>query len=85
MFKHNKLRYWLGLPCVVYMKGMYCVSRRELLVNRVYLSESEFYWWLEEKWKYVAGYETPEEAYANYTLITDTHNKKKGFSKVKPV
>lgn len=83
MFKHNKLRYWLGLPCVVYTKGMYSISRLGL-GDRTYLDQKEQYWW-HGIHEYVGLYKTPEEAYDKYILITEEHKKQKEFSKVRPV
>lgn len=83
MFKHNKLRYWLGLPCVVYTRGVYSISRRGLGA-RSYLDQKDHYWW-HSIHQYVGGYDTPEEAYDKYILITEEHKKNKELDKVRPV
>ena len=71
MFKYNKLRYWLGLPCIVYTRGMYNVSKRELLFNRVYLDESDEFWWLDSQGEYTGTYSTHEKAYGRYIKMIE--------------
>jgi hypothetical protein len=60
MFEHNKLRYYLGLVCVVAIRGKFAVSRRSLFC-REYLDFSDQGWW----GKLYTGslFETPEEAF----------------------
>ena len=66
MFKYNKLRYWLGLPCVVTTNGLFVVSKRTFVI-RVYLSNDEYLWWgASYREQYCKGFETVEESYDHY-------------------
>lgn len=61
MFKYNKLRYWLGLPCVVRVGGEGLPSVLELIQDSTYLTLS-----------ITGGVEPSEES----TVGGSTHQKK---------
>ena len=58
----NKVRYWLGLRCVVEMNGKFFVTKRQCFVLRVYQGTDDGYWW-PSTFDY-AAYDTKEKAFA---------------------
>lgn len=71
MFKYNKLRYWLGLPCVVTKDGKFYV-RITFLFTSHYMSKTGVWWsWKEYTQNEFIGrtlseHDTAESAYEAY-------------------
>lgn len=59
----NKIKYWLGLRCVVEVDGKFLVSKRFAGLVRVYQSKTESYWWTEGYALNYCAYDTLQEAY----------------------
>lgn len=69
MFKYNKLRYWLGIACVVKKGNKFAVSKVGIL-GRSFLGKKSATWWhnMYDLENYIGLYNTEEEAYNAYVL-----------------
>lgn len=82
MFKYNKLRYYLGIPCVVMQCDRYYVGRG--VVARTILAYDEYYWWYGNPSNW-GSYKTSEEAYVGYKKLKALHEDRKARNKITPV
>jgi len=61
----NKVKYWLGMKCVVEMNGEFFVTKRQCFVLRAYQGIDDGYWWPSKKHAFdYAAYDTKEKAFA---------------------
>ena len=61
----NKVKYWLGMRCVVEMNGKFFVTKRHSVLGRVYQGTNDGYWWTTKRNAFdYAAYDTKEKAFA---------------------
>lgn len=65
----NKVKFFLGLPCIAKFGDQFVITKCEFGFIRVCLGRNEEYWWLESNWNRYCSFKTLAEAQKRFDII----------------